>query len=689
MKMLKSKTSLFGAIVYMLILSFSELSAQESSRIEPLSHWWSFNPKEAAIGTIGKGFIESAFNTKDPVDGFTIKFNVNLEKIEGKQTVLEIPDILSVYLLRASPNIRDRQNYPAYKMTDGSLPVLEASLKLFRSEKEGQGQEMVIGYPLAMLKNSYGKHEIILNFSGARWTMYVDGELVDQDFPIGYPKWNKEANWSINPKFAENAEIFMPAIKPERDLSKKNIEMPYVQYWTPVGHNSWVGDVATLFYNGRFHVFYLYDRRHHSSKFGCGGHYFEHLSTTDFKTWTEHEPATPIEEQWETFGTGTPFVHDEKLCISYGLHTSRIYPDEKTMYPMQKVYFENYGKTGFFDFNSFPTMPSGATYSVSQNGISNFVKSKKIIHYSENPTIYTDENGKLTMLASFRSKGMWQSDSLDGGWYCVNKDFPPGGDCTFYFRWGKFDYVIGGFVDLWSKPAGTANTEYKSVVAQGEDFYNGFNVPAITEISDGRFLMSGWLPVRGWGGPLLIHEMVQHPDGRIGTKWMKELVPQTGTAKIIAKQLTSPLYYDATPHSFMLTFEVVPTKEKSGKFAVSFLPAEGSDKGCEFQLRLADLVAQYGNAFFGKFSEPEKSLRQGGLPHEARNYAIDKLMSVDKPFTVRVIVKYTDKLGGVLIDSEIAGERTMVTYRPDLFVEKLMFKSDGVEVRNISIAHLK
>ena len=61
-------------------------------------------------------------------------------------------------------------------------------------------------------------------------------------------------------------------------------------------------------------MFYLYDRRHHQSKFGCGAHYFEHLSTTDFKTWTEHEAATPLEEQWECIGTGTPFVFDDKFC---------------------------------------------------------------------------------------------------------------------------------------------------------------------------------------------------------------------------------------------------------------------------------------------------------------------------------------------------------------------------------------
>ncbi|WP_197027660.1 hypothetical protein [Prevotella sp. 10(H)] len=684
--MLKSKVFLFLLIC---ILGSSHLYAQSSAKIDLLSNWWKFDLSGTPQGKINKGSKSGEIITKNPTEGFTVRFNVDLQKFEGQQNILDIPGVMSVRLRRANPQDRNRQNYPAFKMEDGSLPVLEATLILHRPDKEPKEQKMEIGFPLAMLKNIYGKHEVILSFNGPHWTMYVDGELVDSDFPIGYPEWGTKSAWSFNHAFVENAEIFMPAIKPERDMSKKHAERPQVQYWTPTGHNSWVGDVATLFHNGRFHVFYLYDRRHHSSKFGCGGHYFEHLSTTDFKTWTEHEPATPIDEQWETFGTGTPFVVGDKLCVSYGLHTSRIYPDEKTMYPALKDYFEKNNKTGFFDYNSFPLVPSGATYSVSQNGISDFKKSKRIIHYSENPTIYTDADGKLTMLASFRSKGMWQSESVDGGWYCINKDFPPGGDCTFYFRWGNYDYIIGGFVDLWSKPIAAANTEYKSIKALGEDFYNGFNVPAISEITDGRFLMSAWLPVRGWGGPLLIHEMIQYPNGRIGTKWMNELVPETGEAVKVTDKLESSMFYDVASESFMLSFDVVPNKEKKGKFAVSFLPQEGDNKGCEFQLRLDDLVAQYSNASFEGYSGAEKSLRNGGNPQEARNYAIENLIGVDKPFSVRMVVKYTDKLGGVLIDSEIAGQRTMITYRPDLLVKKMMFKSENVEIKNVKLAPLK
>ena len=84
------------------------------------------------------------------------------------------------------------------------------------------------------------------------------------------------------------------------------------------------------------------------------------------------------------------------------------------------------------------------------------------------------------------------------------------------------------------------------------------------------------------------------------------------------------------------------------------------------------------------FAAREKSLREGGGAH-----AIENLIDVDKPFTVRVIVKGDAKIGGTLIDVEIAGQRTMVSYRPDLSVKKLFFRTEGVELEKVQIAPLK
>jgi hypothetical protein len=66
------------------------------------------------------------------------------------------------------------------------------------------------------------------------------------------------------------------------------------------------------------------------------------------------------------------------------------------------------------------------------------------------------------------------------------------------------------------------------------DFYDGSNVPTVTAIADGRFLMAAWIPIRGWGGVLVVRELIQFPDGRIGSRWMKEITPPTGKPTVLA-----------------------------------------------------------------------------------------------------------------------------------------------------------
>ena len=682
----KAAVTLLFAFVAIGVVA-EEPDTRKNGKLEPISLWWKFIPVKPACGTLSHEKPYSTFKA-DGIrsDGFGVRFSVDLSETGKEKTLLEIPGVMDVQLHLADPAKRDRQNYPAFKMPDGSVPVIEVALWLHAPTEKPFKQQMVIGFPLAMLPKVEGKHEVIINFTGAKWTMYVDGMIVDNEFPIGYPAWGQENKWSINTGCVSAAEIFFPAFMTKRDSGKIQSSRPNIQYWTPAGHNSWVGDVATLFYKGRYHVFYLYDRRHHASKFGCGGHYFEHLSTTDFINWTEHEAATPIEAQWETFGTGTPFVFNDKLCISYGLHSSRIYPDEKTMYAEEIEYFKEHGVTGSFTTNPEKAIPSGATYSISRDGVSDFQKTGILFHHCENPSIYTDPDGKLRMLANYRAKGMWESDSVNGGWHCINENFPPGGDCTFFFRWGAYDYIIGGFTGLWNKPAGAADSAWQSMVEKGNDFYNGMNVPAITEITGGRFLMAGWLPLRGWGGPLVIHEMIQLLDGRIGTKWMNELTPETLQSVELAKKINQPVSFDINEKSYILTFDVFPGKAGKGKLALSFLPSQGETKGCEFQIDLNKGRAQYSNAVPGSFAKEEKSLREGGAPQNVTNYAIENLLATGKSFSVRIAIKANDKFGATLFDAEVAGKRTLISLRPDLEVKNLSVNIDGVEIRNLRMA---
>jgi hypothetical protein len=357
--------------------------------------------------------------------------------------------------------------------------------------------------------------------------------------------------------------------------------------------------------------------------------------------------------------------------------------------PAEWEYVNRHGKTGEFTYATAPGVPAGSTYSVSADGVANFTKSHVLFHPCENPSVFSAPDGKLHMLANASSNGIWESESIDGGWHCINPGFPPGGDCTFFFRWGKFDYIIGGFKCLWSKLADAPNSAYEDVVRKGFDFYDGLNVPSIAEIRDGRFLMAGWIPIRGWGGSLVIRELIQYPNGRIGSKWLNEIAPEIKSPKSLAAAVADAATFTTDAKSFLLTFNVEPSKTKKGRLAITLLPQSGEQASCEFQLCLNDLRAQFGTGSKTGFAGKEKSLREGGAPQLVGNFAVENLIGVEKPFTVRMIVKGNEKIGGSLIDAEIAGSRTMITYRPDLTVRRLMVRAENLEIRDIRLAPLK
>ena len=619
-------------------------------------------------------------------EGFTLTCSVLLGNIETENTLLEIPEMLKVYTRLHQREERSTQNYSSYPMQDGSIPVLEALLWL--EDEAGHKRPMTVGLPLSMLDEPFGKHDICLQFTGVEWSIYVDHRLYDNDFAVGYPSTKGTKSWRTDSTKVETADLYVPALNLKEMAVSNTTDTFNIQFWTPPYHNAWVGDVATLFHKGRYHLFYLFDRRGHASKFGKGGHYFEHLSTTDFKHWTEHNAATPIEHQWECIGTGTPFVHNGLLCLSYGLHTTRVYPREKTTLPMQWKYLEENGHTGSFNYDTIGDMiPAGSTYSISEDGISNFKKTHTLIHPCENPSIYIKEDGRVQMLANYGARGTWACDSVASGWKCVNEHFPLGGDCTFPFHWNGYDYIIGGFNGLWYKKS--AETAYTDMVKEGIDFYNGMSVPSITEITDNRLLMAAWIKTQGWGGPLVIHELIQHSDGRIGCKWMEEIIPATEKPVTINNTIEDGQMIDVPKQPFILTFTVNPSDKGKGQVAITFQDRTSAENACEWQMLLEKERAQFAAADTQAFAPAQKTLREGGEVSTAQNYAIENGMTFDRPFKVRMLIQPSDKVRGTLMDVEIGAQRTMLSYRPSLFVDRLRFHLKEVEIRDFSYAILK
>ena len=417
-----------------------------------------------------------------------------------------------------------------------------------------------------------------------------------------------------------------------------------IQYWTPAGTNSWVGDVTVINFKDRLHVFFLYDERHHQSYGGRGGHIFKHLSSPDLKTWEEHPIAVGKDEAWEWVGTGTPLVKDGKLYLFYGLHSSRNGEGWELKYP------------------------KGGTYAVSEDGV-NFTKSHDIFTDDENPSPFWMEDGRLGIIHSGFSKdrGWWAADRLAGPWLKVDDAIPTEGDCPCPFVWNGWHYIIQGFVTMAASPSGKPGT-YEDWVLAGDDVYGGLSVPMVVDWKDGRKLLVGWIngldryhevpkgwAKQIWGGWLCFRELVQFPDGRLGSKWLAE-TPNRGLTKV----------YDCPPdRPFVLTFR------------------NGAGKTVEFRVDPQEARAQFSDdgtrrktlAEVSRGLDPKKrrgaQIAQGLLdvPYSAENYAIGKIRGLDRPYKVRFGVYYDPKADGTIFDAEIAGTRTMLARASGKFVE--------------------
>jgi hypothetical protein len=227
------------------------------------------------------------------------------------------------------------------------------------------------------------------------------------------------------------------------------------------------------------------------------------------------------------------------------------------------------------------------------------------------------------------------------------------------------------------------------MVEQGIDFYNGMSVPSITEITDNRFLMAAWIKTQGWGGPLVIHELIQHSDGRIGCKWMEEIIPATEKPVTINNTIEDGQMIDVPKQPFILTFTVNPSDKGKGQVAITFQDRTSAENACEWQMLLEKERAQFAAADTQAFAPAQKTLREGGEVSTAQNYAIENGMTFDRPFKVRMLIQPSDKVRGTLMDVEIGAQRTMLSYRPSLFVDRLRFHLKDVEIRDFSYAILK
>ena len=573
--------------------------------------------------------------------GWRVAFSFSAEGLAKEETLFEYPGVVKAVLRFAGTDAAlrtqdvKRGNYLNFPLSDGRIPVVE----LTRA-----GCDVPIGVPLASLTNPLGSHDVLARLgTDAMFSLLVDGVGYDED--------------GVRDKTVPTpAGVVASAVSPRVSVLKLMtpagaplVTQPYtkritrsIQFWTPDGHNAWVGDVAVGTYNGRFHVFYLLDRRHHSSKGGAGGHYFAHLSSADLVNWDDHGTAVPNDVWWMTQGTGTPFVRDGKFHLAYGLHTSRL-----TNETCSAAYWEDFKANGTmrtFRFGELPGYPAGATYATSEDGI-HFTPSETLVHPSENPTIYTRTDGRLGLVSSYRvswdQRGLYVSDTI-GGWTLFDREVPFVGDCPCLFDWNGRHYLLQGFTRMAYNSDGRVGG-WVDWSQTGNDVYDGLSVPMVGEWSGNRRILAAWLNhPQGWGGWLVLRELVQNDDGTLGLKWLPEVTPPG---------------------------EVYEYACEGGRDLVVRVPRQDGGKELEFRVEATTGRAQFADAEVGAKALRQKTQAKlnregkGGKIASQTSYAIQNIAGLDRPYRVRLNVNFDAKSGCTLFDVEIAERRTLVCYR--------------------------
>lgn len=633
-------------------------------------------------------------------NAFLLKMQVCFDDAECGRMLAELPGAFAVRYRFADPADhfdRISQHYPAHPMPDGTIPVIEAEIFL-HDEAHPDWKSIRAGFARSLVPP--GPHELDVYTDGIRLHLLLDGRLMDENFIYGRIVWTPESVLTVDSSIVRAAKFFTPC--PAPDITVEHRTVPdSIQYFSTGGVNSWVGDVVPFVHDGTVHLFYLHDRRHHGSKWGTGAHYYGQYSSTDLIHWTEQEYIGTIESQNETCGTGTPFFHNGKYYFAYGLHTTRYVPWETTASKLIREDFEKTGKIHAIPFADLGGHhPSGMTYAVSDD-CRHFVKSHEVTHFAENPSVYTMPDNTLRMYAN----GIWSAEKVNGEWTQVSSDFPPHSktapmrnslECPSFFEWNGHYYLIVGLCGCYSS-ATPGFEEYDDMALDGRDVYDGLVVPMVIPWKDNRRLICGW--VAPFGTCFVWRELVQLPDHQLGIRWAPEFIPRAKSANRLPEPCRSgePAVLAGVQTDFCGCSMTVDGS-KGGKIALKIIPETGN--ACELQIDLDEKWAQFEETEPGRkneFAKPLPLIREvmeewrdkitcfRDLPwnvqrkchFSSKDFRIDKLRGTDGKFELKLVFKYEKKYPATLIDAEIAGLRTMVSFRGGFRVKTVMLMTSG------------
>ncbi len=389
-----------------------------------------------------------------------------------------------------------------------------------------------------------------------RVELWADERLADEEWPVGSclaeggaPKKNgrsgaqeaavqaerTRASWPdwLRPEYSEDAvrvwltagaeteegdaeeDAFreIDALREAEDLQR----IEDIRYWAPQLGRHNVGDCMPFSDGETFHLFYLKDRHQHQAKWRKGAHQFAHISTKDLVHWQRHPVAVGITHQWEG-----------SICTGSVIRAKGKY------YAFYAVRMMN---------------GSGArlSWAVSDDCV-HFVKSEKYFTLqapyetvsARDPEVFFGADGKYHMLVTTD----WEeaevperngclahliSDDLEN-WEQKEPFLVPGytdqPECSDYFEWNGWYYLI--FSNYGTAKYRYSRTPFGPWLCPEQEILDGllYRVPKTAAFGDRR-IAAGFLCINpegeSYAGNLILRELVQHPDGILGTSPVREL----------------------------------------------------------------------------------------------------------------------------------------------------------------------
>ncbi|MBR3692600.1 MAG: hypothetical protein IKL89_07910 [Clostridia bacterium] len=168
--------------------------------------------------------------------------------------------------------------------------------------------------PLRLSAPAAAGTQAIFRLREARAELLCGGRVLDEDWPWGTPDL-------FGAEICGSAEL-LPAPGEEMPPAVTGC-FRQAEGWRPEGHGEvFVGDCMPYADGGRYHVLWLWDRRHHRSKWGRGAHQWAHISTDDLENWQIHPMAVPITEDWEgSICTGSHIRRGDTEYLFYTVRT--------------------------------------------------------------------------------------------------------------------------------------------------------------------------------------------------------------------------------------------------------------------------------------------------------------------------------------------------------------------------------